>query len=99
MLFRSPFEKLSFGGRQSNVSMTIVVFISSQFHSHVRSSLDQVYKSLSYYYDKVIYNFVEMEGYYVEKTWSVFESHSRRNTFCERNVCEEGGVSIERQQN
>ena len=33
---------LSFGGRQSNVSMTIVVFISCQFHSHVRSSLDQV---------------------------------------------------------
>ena len=28
-----------------------------------------------------------------EKTWSVFESHSR-NTFCERNVCEEGGVLI-----
>ena len=37
-----PFEKLSFGGRQSNVSMTIVAFISCQFHSHVRSSLDQV---------------------------------------------------------
>ena len=34
------FEKLSFGGRQSNVSMTIVVFISCQFHSHVRSSFD-----------------------------------------------------------
>ena len=34
-----------------------------------------------------------MEGYYVEKTWSVFESHSR-NTFCKRNVCEEGGISI-----
>ena len=32
-----------------------------------------------------------MEGYYVEKTWFVFESHSR-NTFCERNFCEEGGV-------
>ena len=26
-----PFQKLSFGGRQSNVSMKIVVFISSQF--------------------------------------------------------------------
>ena len=36
-----PFQKLSIGGRQSNVSMTIVVFISCQFHSHVRSSLDQ----------------------------------------------------------
>ena len=35
-----PFQKLSFGGRLSNVSMTIVVFISCQFHSHVRSSLD-----------------------------------------------------------
>ena len=36
-----PLQKLSFGGRQSNVSMTIVVFISScQFHGHVRSSLD-----------------------------------------------------------
>ena len=34
---------------------------------------------------------------YVVKTWSVFESHSR-NTFCKRNVCEEGGVSIERKQ-
>ena len=45
-------------------------------------------------------NFAEMEGYmyYVEKTWSVFESH-RRNTFCERNVCEEGSISIERKQN
>ena len=47
--------------------------------------------------DKVICNFAEMEGYYVEKTWSVFESHSR-NTFCEWNVCEEGGVSIVRKQ-
>ena len=37
-----PFEKLSFGGRQSNVSMTIVVFISSPFHSHVRSSFDNL---------------------------------------------------------
>ena len=36
------FQKLSFGGRQSNVSMTIVVFISCQFHGDVRSSLDQV---------------------------------------------------------
>ena len=36
------FEKLSFSGRQSNVSMTIVVFISCQCHSHVRLSLDQV---------------------------------------------------------
>ena len=36
-----PFQKLSFGGRQSNVSMTIVVFISCQFHGHVRLSLDQ----------------------------------------------------------
>ena len=36
--------------------------------------LDQV-QSLSYY-DNVIYNFAEMEGHYVEKTWSVFESHS-----------------------
>ena len=32
----------SFGGRQPNASMTIVVFISCQFHGHVRSSLDQV---------------------------------------------------------
>ena len=64
-----PFQKLSFGGRQSNVSMTIVVFISCHFHGNVRSSLDQVY-SLSYY-DKVICNFAEMEGYYEEKTWSV----------------------------
>ena len=32
-----------------------------------------------------------MEGYYVEKTRFVFELHSR-NAFCERNVCEEGGV-------
>ena len=47
---------------------------------------------------KVIYNFAEMEGYYVERTWSVFELQIR-NTFCERNVCEEGGVSIERKQN
>ena len=39
-----------------------------------------------------------MEGYYVEKTWSVYESDSR-NTFCERHVSEEGGVSIERKQN
>ena len=38
-------------------------------------------------------SFAEMEGYYVEKTWLVFESHST-NTFCERNVCEEGGVRI-----
>ena len=75
-----PFQKLSFGGRQSNVSMTIVVFILCHFHGDVRSSLDQVY-SLSYY-DEVICNFAEMEGYYVEKTWSVFESHST-NTFCE----------------
>ena len=78
-----PFQKLSFGGRQSNVSMAIVVFISCHFHGDVRSSLDQVY-SLSYY-DKVICNFAEMEGYYVQKTWSVFESHST-NTFCEWNV-------------
>ena len=56
--------------------MTIVVFISSQFHSHVQSSLDQVW--LSYYCDKVIYNFAEMGGYYVEKRWSVFESHSKK---------------------
>ena len=34
-----------------------------------------------------------MEGSYVEKTWSVFESHSR-NTLCEWNVFEEGGISI-----
>ena len=35
-------SKTKFGGRQSNVSMTIFVFISScQFHGHVRSSLDQ----------------------------------------------------------
>ena len=71
---------LSFGGRQSNVSMTIVVFVSCQFHGDVRSSLDQV-ESLSYY-GKVICNFGEMKSYYTEKTWSVFESHSR-NTFCE----------------
>ena len=77
-----------------NVSMTIVGFISCQFHRHVRSSLDLV-KSLSYY-DKVVCNFAEMEGY-VEKTWSVFESHGK-NTFSERNVCE-GGVSIVRRQN
>ena len=75
--------------------MTIVVFISCNFHGDVRSSLDQVY-SLRYY-DKVICNFAEMEGYYAEKTWSVFESHST-NTFCEGNVCEEGGVSIVRKQ-
>ena len=37
-----PFQKLSFGGRQSNVSMTMVVFISCQFHGDVRSSWDQV---------------------------------------------------------
>ena len=37
-----PFQKLSIGGRQSNVSMTIVVFISCQSHSHVRSPLDQI---------------------------------------------------------
>ena len=36
------FRKLRFGGRQSNVSMTIVVFISCQFHGDVRTSLDQV---------------------------------------------------------
>ena len=47
-------------------------------------------KSLSYS-DKVICNFAEMEGSYVEETWFVFELHSI-NTFCERNVCEEGGV-------
>ena len=29
-----------------------------------------------------------MEGYFVENTWSVFESHSR-NTFCKGNVFEE----------
>ena len=40
----------------------------------------------------------EMESYYVEETWSVLESHSR-NTFCKRNVCQEGGVSIERKRN
>ena len=39
-----------------------------------------------------------MEGYYVEKTWSVFESQSRKN-FSKRNICEEGGVSIVRKQN
>ena len=32
-----------------------------------------------------------MEGYYEDKMWFAFELHSR-NTFCERNVCEEGGV-------
>ena len=32
-----------------------------------------------------------MEGYYVEKTWFVFELHSR-NAICKRNVCEEGDV-------
>ena len=42
---------------------------------------------------KVISNFAEMKDYYAEKTWSVFESHSR-NTFCERTICEDGGVSI-----
>ena len=81
--FFSHFKKLSFGGCQSNVSMTMVVFISCHFHGDVRWSLDQVY-SLSYY-DKVICNFAKMEGYYVEKTWSVFESHST-NTFCEWHV-------------
>ena len=50
------------------------------------------YKSLNYS-DRVICCFAEMEGYHVEKTWSVFESHSR-NTFCKPNVCEEGGISI-----
>ena len=57
-----------------------------------RRTLQQVY-SLSYY-DLVVCNCDEMEGYYVEKTWFVFESHCR-NTFCERNVCEESGVSIQ----
>ena len=71
-----PFQKLSFGERQSNVIMTTVVFISCHFHDNVGLSLDQVY------YDKVIRNFAEMKGYYVEKTWSVFELHST-NTFCE----------------
>ena len=80
-LGRLWFQKLSFGGRQSNVSMTIAVFISCQFHGDVRSSLDRE-KSLSYYDRGVICNFAELEGYYVEKTWSVFESHSR-NSFCE----------------
>ena len=79
-----PIQKLSFDGRQSNVAM-------SRFHGHVLSSLDQVY-SLSDY-DKVICNFAEMKGYYAEKMWSVLQSHSR-NTFCERNVCEEGGFLI-----
>ena len=37
-----PFQNLSFGGCQSNVSMTIVVFISCQFRGHVRSSLSQL---------------------------------------------------------
>ena len=37
-----PFQNLSFGGRQSNVSMTMFVLISCQFHGDVRSSLDQV---------------------------------------------------------
>ena len=91
ILITEMFSILRFRGRQSNVSMTIVVFISRQFHSHVRSSLELLY-------DKVICNFAEMEGYYVEKTWSVFESHSR-NTVSERKVCEEGGVSIVRKQN
>ena len=54
-----------------------VVFISCQFHRQVRSSLDQV-KSLSNY-DKVICNFAEMEGYYLEKTlvclWITWEKH------------------------
>ena len=54
-----PISKTKFGGRQSNVSMTIVVFISCQFHGDVRSSLDQV-KSHKYH-DKVICNFAEME--------------------------------------
>ena len=35
-----PISK-TFGERQSNVSMTIVMFILGQFHGHVRSSLDQ----------------------------------------------------------
>ena len=46
---------------------------------------------LFYMYDKAICNFTEMEGYYVEKTWFVFELHSR-NTFHKGNVCKEGGV-------
>ena len=33
-----------------------------------------------------------MEGYYAEKMWPVFESHSR-NTFCEQNVCEGGALN------
>ena len=33
------------------------------------------------YYDKVICNFAEMEGDYVEKTWSVFESHIAETHF------------------
>lgn len=90
-----PLQKLSSGGRQSNVSMTIVMFFSCQFHSHVWSSLDQV---LLGNYDKVISNFAEMEGYYIEKTWSIFKSHSW-NTFCEWNVCEGGGISIVQKQN
>ena len=40
-------------------------------------------------------NFAEMKGSYAEKTWSFFESYDR-NTFSERNVCEEGGFSIVR---
>ena len=38
----SPFQVSSFGGCQSNVSMTEIVFILCQFHCDVRSSLDQV---------------------------------------------------------
>ena len=86
-----PFQKLSFGGRQSNVSMTIVVFISCQFQDHVRSSLDQECqeKSLSYY-DKVVCNFAEIEDYYVEKTWFVFELHSRNTFFASETFVKKG---------
>jgi hypothetical protein len=41
------------------------------------------------YYNKVISHFVQVEGYYVETKWSIFESNSR-NTFCQQNFCEEG---------
>ena len=59
--------EMSFGGHQSNASMTIVLFILQQFGGHVRSLL----RLGIAYYDKVISHFVEMEGYYVEATIAI----------------------------
>ena len=94
-MLRSFGRGLSFGGRQSNVSMKIVVFISCQFHSHFRLSLDQVYIAQLLWQSNLQFRW--NGGLLRGETWSVFETHSR-NTFYERNVCE-GGVSIVRKQN